>query len=391
MSRLLTITILAGIIASLSPAAQNPDIDRRVDRWVVVTGSAAGEGKSATEKAVNNALRKAVEQACGVFLTARSETENYKAVYDKIIADAVGYVVEHEIVKTWTDTDTDMTYATVKARVSTKKFERDWAAIAHTVERENNPRIIVAVVEALQHTANGPVYEVKKAGIVQTELEDFMLKKGLTLMDRETAEKVSKRDVLLAVLEDDTNAVAALGAKFNADVVLIGRASAKYSRRLEVSDVTMYQHTASLRVRVVQTDSGRILASKSYGPATTNSLQRTGGGQKALSKIAKESAPKILSAVVTAWAQRASISRDVQLIISGMDYATWKKFRTEAADIEGVRAVRLREITGGTASVTVEWRHNTEQLADALGELESVHLKITEITANRLKLKVGEQ
>ncbi len=391
MSRLLTITILLGLIASPALAAQNSGIDRNVDKWVVVTGSAEGEGKSATEKAVNNALRKAVERACGVFLTSQSKTENYQAVYDKIIAEAVGYVVEHEVVRTWVDADTGMAYATVKARVSTKKFEKDWATIAHTVEQENNPRIIVAVVEALQHNASGPVYEVKKAGIVQTELEDFMLERGLTLMDREISEKVSKRDVLLAVLEDDTDAVAALGAKFKADVVLVGRASAKFSRQMEISGVTMYQHTASLRLRVIQTDSGRILASKSYGPETVNSLQRAGGGQKALSKIAKSSAPKILAAVVKAWAQRAGTSRDVQLIISGMDYATWKKFKAETAEIDGVRAVRLREITEDTASVTVEWRHNTEQLADLMGELESVTLKVNEISANRLKLKVSEK
>ena len=226
------------LVASLSVAATGQTIKgNTVDKWVTTTGIAAGTGETAREEAIAQALRTAVEQACGVFLKAESKTRNYKLVYDKVFADAVGYVKEHEVIKTWIKDG--QTYAKVKARVSTQKFEKDWAVIAHTVEQENNPRVIVAIVEAVKHTTTGPEYKVDEAGTVQTKIEDFFLTKGLTLMDRQQSEEVSKRDVLLAVIKNDTKKLAALGTKFKADVLVIGRASAKYGKTIKVASQKM--------------------------------------------------------------------------------------------------------------------------------------------------------
>jgi len=359
-----------------------------VDKWITVTAAAAGTDEKAKDQAVAQALRTAVEQACGVFLTAQTKTENYQTVYDKVFANAVGYVIEHKVLKTWADDE--KTHAQVRVRVSTQKFEKNWAVIAHTIEQENNPRLIVAIVEAVTHTAAGPTYEVKENGTVQGKLEDFFLAKGITLMDRGTVTQVTKRDVLLAALKDDAKEVASLGARFKADVVVLGRATAKYGKSIRVGDITMYQYTATLNVRVIQTDSARVLASKSFGPRTVNSLQQAGGGEKALAKLAEDSAPKLLAAVVEAWRKRANVSRMVHLSVSGMDYAAWKTFRDEANKLRGVQALRLREITEGVAHVDVEYRYSNENLADHLTELKQTKVEVTEITANRIKLKVSE-
>jgi hypothetical protein len=359
-----------------------------VDKWVEATGRASGTDEKATEEAKGYALRTVVEEACGVFLTAQSKTRDYKAVYDKVFANTVGYVIEHKIVKV--TVENGVTIVKVRARVSTRKFEEDWATIAHTVEQENNPRLIVAIVEAIHQTTTGPSYEVKENGIVQSEVEEFLLSKGITLMDRATAASITTRDVLLAAIKDDPAEVASLGARFNAEVVVTGRANVKYGKTLEVSGQTMYQYVATLSVRVIQTDSARILATKSFDPVTYTSLQRGGGEDKALAKLAKGCAPALLSAVVEAWKNRANVSRTVQLSIAGMTYDTWKLFKEEASKIRGVQAVRLREITEGLANIDVECEYTHEMLADRLTELKTVKLVIQEITANRLKLKVVE-
>ena len=377
----------AAAVLPAAIAARGQNIQARpVDRWLTMTGVAAGTDLKAKDEAVAQALRKAVEQVCGVFLTAQSKTRDYKAVYDKIFANTVGYVREHEVLKTWTDGQ--QTFAKVKVRVSTQRFEEDWAVIAHTIEQENNPRVIVAVVEAIHHSTTGPVYEVKNHGIVQGKIEDFFLEKGVALMDREMAAAVNKRDILLAAIRDDTQAVAALGSRFNADVVVLGRAVAKYGKEIEVGGQDMYQYTATVNVRVIQTDSARILASKSFGPATISTLQRGGGEDKALAKLAEDSAPKLLTAVVEAWRKRANVSRTVDVRISGMDFKAWKKFKAEIEELRGVEASRLREIVESVACIDIEYRYTNENLAEHLTELEGIKLEVTEITANRVKLKV---
>jgi hypothetical protein len=367
--------------------AQRIDQDATT-KWVTVTAESPGTDTNAKDEAVARALRKAVEEACGVFLKARSTTEDYQAVYDKVFADTVGYVREHKVLKVWTEAD--VTFATVRACVSSQRFEQDWAAIAHTVEQENNPRMIVAIAEAIHWSATSPSYEVERNGTVQGKIEDFLLQKGIVLVDKETAGEVAKRDILLAVIKDDAESVAALGAQFRAEVVVMGRATAKFGRTLDVAGQEMYQYTATLNVRVVQTDSARILAVKSYGPTTVTVLQYAGGEEKALAKLADEAAPKLLAAVVEAWARRANVSRTVQLAISGMDHKSWKAFRDEAVKIPGVQALRLRDITENMANIDVEYRYTNENLADKVSSLKTVRLEITEITANRIKLKLLE-
>ncbi|MCK4601465.1 MAG: hypothetical protein KAU28_03295 [Phycisphaerae bacterium] len=388
-NKVLLLACLALFAFSASDVVSGQDIKAPpVDKWVTATGTAAGTDLKAKDEAVANALRTAVEEACGVFLTAQSKTRDYKAVYDKIFANTVGYVREYKVVRTWTDEE--KTYAKVRVHVSTQKFSKDWAVIAHTVEQENNPRVIVAIVEAVSHTATGPTYEVKEPGIIQSKIEDFFLQKGITLMDREVSEKISKRDVLLAVIKDDEKEIAALGSRFKADVVVTGRASAKFGRTIEIAGQEMYRYTATLNVRAIQTDSARVLAVKSYGPVTSNTLQRAGGEDKTLAKLGKEAAPKLLEAVVEAWRKRANISRTIHLTVSGMDYEAWKTFKTEVEQIQGVQAPRLREITEAVANIDMEYEYTNENLANRLTEMKEVKLKITEITANRIKLKVVE-
>ena len=139
---------------------------------------------------------------------------------------------------------------------------------------------------------------------------------------------------------------------------------------------------------MIEVDSARILAVKSYGPVTVNTLQRGGGGEKALAKLAKESAKKILAATVKAWQKKQNVARTVNLSISGMDFTLWKKFKAEMKKLKGVKGLRMREITESVANIDVECEFTNENLADHLLELKSVKLKVEEITANRIKLKV---
>ncbi|MCE5326691.1 MAG: hypothetical protein LLG01_09770 [Planctomycetaceae bacterium] len=380
------IQIGAVLVAISSAAVAQPIAARPVDKWVDATGRASGADDKARDEAVAQALRTAVEEACGVFLTSQSKSEDYKAVYDKVIANAVGYVKEHKVVKV--SIEDGVTTARVRARVSTQKFEEDWASTIHTIHQENNPRVIVAIAESVHQTTEGPTYRENDSGTIQSKIEDFFLSKGITIMDKNTAASVSKRDVLLAAIKDDMTEVASLGARFNADVVVTGRATAKYGKRLDVSGQTLYQYTATLNVRVIQTDSARVLASRTFGPVTTTTLQRGGGEDKALAKLGDDCAAQLLAAVVEAWRKRANVSRTVAISVSGMDFETWKTFKTEASTLRGVQALRLREITESVANIDVEYRYSNETLADRLTEVKAVKLAIVEITANRVKLKV---
>lgn len=361
-------------------------------KWVTATGKAAGATITAQDEAVAKALRNAVEQACGVFLTAQTKTQDYKAVYNRVFADTVGYVVRHKTPRIWVQDG--VTHAEIVALVSTQKFEKDWSLIAHTLAQEGNPRVIIAITDVtwtglrppLPTTA--PVEDTVLTGVVQGKMEEFFLSRGLQLVDRDTATEVNRRDVVLAGFKNDLREVAAVGARFKADVVIYGQASARYGGRIRIAGYDAYKFVATLNVRAVRTDSAQLMVSKTFGPETVTSLQRGGGREKAMTKLAEGSAPKLLKAVVEAWRKQVHVVRNIRLNISGMDYDAWKKFNQEAGKIRGIRAMNLREITEGVANIDVRHEFDTQALADRLGQLKAVRLKVVEFNPNRLKLKV---
>jgi len=389
LTRVAARILLVVFVGIAGPAArgQTVKVDKIVDTWVTVIGTAAGTNLRAADEALAAAQRKAVEQTCGTFLKAQTKTKNYTVVYDKIFANAVGYVREHEVVRKWTVGD--RSFCKIRARVSTQRFEENWATIAATIDREDNPRVVVGIAETITWANGVWVYKAEEGGTLQTALEDFLLSKGVKLMDRRTAAKVTKRDVLIATVKNDTKAIAALGAQYKADVVIMGHANAKYSQSLTIAGTRMHQYVARLNIRVVQCDSAEVIAVKTYS-TISNTLQRSGGERGALAKLGKDASPKVLAAMVEAWRKRQVVSRTTQLNIKGMDFATWKKFKAEVNTLRGIQALRLREITDDVARVDVEYRYSTVILAERLTELKSVKLEVKELTASRLGLTVAK-
>lgn len=457
--------------------------DKTREKWITVTAQAAGTTQKAKDEATAKALRLAVERGCGVFLKAQSKTRNFQGVYDKVFADAVGYIKEHSVIKAWIEDD--MYHVKVRALVSTQKFEKDWSTIAHTYHQENNPRVIVVIgetsyamvnelaeedrhvsartidvaaasesrsaaveggatagrqdtttvsgrfrrrgrvarprrwatmtqtqrnewlrlAEARQQSASSArgqatestadTYKIwrrvanslKEGGAVQSRIEDFFIERGIKLMDRGTAANVNKRDLMLAAAKDNVAEVAALGARFNADVVILGSAAAKYAREIQLGDAKMYQFNAKLVIRAIRSDSAQLIASKTY-TVTANSTQKSGGEEKVLDKLAKKSAPKLLAAIVEAWRKQVNVTRDIRLQITGMTYSDWKIFKAEAGKLRGVKALRMREITESVANIDVDYEFSTDNLADNLESLKDVKLNVTEFNPNRLKLKI---
>jgi len=360
-----------------------------VDTWVDVTGQAAGEDLTAQDQAIADGLRKAVEQACGTFLTAQSKSQDYQLVYDRIFANTVGFVRKHKEKRIYIEDG--ITHARLSVHVSTQKFQEDWAVIAHTLAQEGNPRVILVVTDATwtedPTPTTAPAEQSLSAGVVQSKLEDFFLSKGVMLMDRSTAVSVNKRDIILAGMQDDVRQLAALGARFKADVVLFGQTSARYGNTVRVADHDMHKFVATLNVRAIRTDSAHLIVSKTYGPATATSLQHGGGREKALAKLAEDSAPDLLAAVVEAWRKQVHIARDIQLQIAGMDFEAWRTFLAEAKKMRGLQSLNLKEITEDVAHATVQYEFDTQTLAEKLSQLTETKLKVVEFNPNRLKLE----
>ena len=352
--------------------------------WVTVVGQAVGTDVQAKDEAILDALQKAVEKVCGAFLATQAKAKDYHAVRGRTLAESVAYVRQSRIEDTLVADG--VTRVRVKAMVSPRRFERDFAAMRRAIARESNPRVVIAVTQAVQHTPGGHAFEVRGDSAVQNKLEHFFLAKGIKLVDQGTRREVNHRDLRLAIARNNDRQAAAIAARLDADLLVIARVTVSLGRIFRLAGHTVYQYEAGLILKVIRADNARILVSDSYDPITVNSFLLPAGPKRALAKLAEDAAPRIHAAVLHAWREP---TRTIELTVAGMDFKTWRAFQDEAeTTVRGVKAVRMLEITDTTATLAVEHLFTSQHLAECLAEMTGVGLEVTGITPNRIKLKV---
>lgn len=383
---------IAWVCCSVMPAVgwSAPQAGAASEKNVTVTGKAVGLNLSTQEEARADALRQAVQQACGAFINAQTQVENYRATYDHVMSLAPGFVESYSVEREWQDAE--MSYCTIHATVSTSLVEKEWAAFAHTYKRAGYPRVVVVITEDDDiDDARPPV----TGGGVQSVIENFFLSKGVTLMDKQQTDSVRERDLSLAAINDDVNRLASVAAAFNAEVVVYGQAAAEYAGAVTIGGRQTHRWDVSLTVRTIQTDSARVLSSNVYRPERRHASTTRGSGGDALLDLAREEAPNILRDLGTAWNANAANYTTCHLSFTPCSRRRFKTIRDALAEARGVQSgsdgIRLRELVNEVASVEVDWQFDVNMLADRIEELdiEGMTFEITEQTGNRLSIRVN--
>lgn len=373
----ITLIFLNGFVL----AGLKPGDDVKV---ITVTGEAAGTDLNAMEQAKQDALRKAVEQACGTFISSHTKTKNYQAVYDKIMSLAAGFVTEYDVLER--TKDDEISRCKIRATVSTMSFEKEWALLLHTLEAEGNPRCVVVVVEDNNVDDEMPP---KTDAVAQSALERFLIEKGVQLMDQSGSAQSKDRDIALAAINDDVKKLAAMAASFKADVVIRGVADARMAGTSEIGGRTLFKWSATITIRAYHTDSAQMLMSGVYSEtkATTNENQ---GGDEAIRACAEKNAGKILKDLGEAWRKRQNVRRSIQLTLENCSRKDFKQFEAALSNERGVQAVRMRELVNRVCQIEIDWEYDLERLATRIEQLDvdGTTYEITEQTHDRITVKV---
>jgi hypothetical protein len=281
-----------------------------------------------------------------------------------------------------------VSYCKVRAKVSKQSFEADWAKLAHTLQSEGNPRCMIVVVEDNDADDQNPP---TPSGVVQSILERFFMDKGVQLMDRGGADNARARDKEVASIINDVPKLAAMAASFKAEVVVSGKAEARRAGASVLESRTIYRWTATISIRAYHTDSAQLVMSNTY-TMTVPTVHQDGFGDEALRKCAEENAGAILKDLGEAWRKRQNVQRTLQVTLENCSRADFKAFEEAAKKIEGVQAVRLRELVNNVCQVDIEWSYDLETLINGI---EALHVggasyAVTEQTHDRVTFKVAK-
>lgn len=351
-----------------------------------------GDKALARDQAINDALRKAVEKALGTWIKSETVVQNFMLVEDNILNWSNGYVKHYDILSEMPTSD-DMYEVNISAEVETASLIQDQDMLQSLLDKMGNPRTMVMFDEKnIGESYNRyHFFSVDMTQAENTMIEVFQ-DKGFPMVDPATVRANIKREQVLAALEGNTKAAAAIGLSFEAEVVITGKAIAKVASTRIKALGDMKSCQANVNAKVVKTDDGTIIATGSEHAAAVHIDEMTGGIQ-AIEKATKKLAKKLIKKILKRWREEFYTQTSVKLRVNGLEsQAQLNEFiGVLKYFMRGVKQVNQRNYAAGTAEVDVKITGNANQLSRELErkDLDKFEAKVNRATPNTISLTLS--
>jgi hypothetical protein len=257
---------------------------------LLVTGAAHAEIESTGEglnrdAAIASAMRRAVEQYYGAFISSSSTVVDAQLKEDKIFSHSKGYVTKYNVIR---EGNTDNGYSvTITAQVDTKILKDDIDSLTILRKTMGNPRILVVFSqkgEGAQSFKNKDFIEEIYNGIVES-----LTDKQFRIVDKNAAEGFARQIADTHEINTFLNKAADYGLKYNAEYTLL------YGVSGEVIDSYGSDKKVKLRIKTRLIDNSRALE------ITNKVIEETGSATtmaNALEKVAREGGKHVVDPMV---------------------------------------------------------------------------------------------
>lgn len=357
---------------------------------------------AAREKAIQDALRHAVEMAVGARVQGVTEMQDFQTKMDQVFTHSTGFVKKYDIVSE--GMDGEVKQVTVRAYIGTADLDKDLEAMGLLMARKGMPRTMVLVAEQnIGMAAPAAAWMKDKGGqnalvsadlrIAENTILDSLKNSGFRqLIDPEIA---TEKAVQVGGITTEITAAQArkLKSLTGAEVILVGQVIA--TSRGDMGDLGpgWRSCTATISGRAVNTDNGDIL---STGETTQNAAQLDDltCGKEAIKKASKVFSADMVKKIAARWSQDVSGGNEVHVTVHHVSsFSTASQFRTALGEhIRGVKNVSQRSFSAGTQELDVTLVGSTEQFAQEVEakKLGKFSVRVTGVTANTVDLELGQ-
>jgi len=374
------------LLAAFSASAQE-------SKTVAAEGVAAiqnGQTDIARDAALEDAQKRAVEQAIGILIDSQTQVENYQLISDKILSQTKGYIKKYTV--SGEVTEGTLLRVRINAEVSLGKLGDDLSGIGILLGQMHKPRTLVMIAEqnigqeiyAWWLGAHGQQTDV---GVVENTMMDKFQQKGFEFIDHQVAAKEIKVTAAYKVQNLTADQAKVLGSQVDAEVVIIGKAVSKSYGELGGG---MKSVQADLSARAVRTDTGQVIASSTTHAAAVH-ISETTAGIDALKKAASDASDELLTKILAVYSKEVGGLRSINITISGLDKTQFVKFKdTLRNQVRSIKDLHERGFSGTTAKISVDSKSSTQVLSDELlsRNFSAFTVEVVGSTANSLELKV---
>jgi hypothetical protein len=362
-------------------------------RTVTAEGVAAVQGNAkdiARDAAIEDAQKRAVEQAVGTLIDSQTQVENYQVISDKILAQTKGYIKHYTI--TGERMDGTLLRVTITADVALAKLTDDLSGIGILLGRMHMPRTMLLIAE--QNIGHewyawwwGYHGEMTDMSVAENTITDVFTQKGFEFIDHETASKELK--VTAAYKIQDLTAVQAktLGSEANAEVVITGKAMAKLYGNVGGG---MQSVQADVSVKAVRTDTGQVIATANTHGAAVHITPET-AGIEAIKKASSAAADQLMEKILAVYQRETSGSRSINVTVNGLSKTQFVKFKDELKRrVRSIKEVHERSFAGTTAKLSIDSKSSAQMLSDEIlaQQFTTYTVDVTGSTANSFEMTV---
>jgi hypothetical protein len=392
MSRLfgLCVAIVCVMFAPAFPAVAQET------KSVTAEGVAAIQGNArdiARDAALEDAQKRAVEQAVGILIDSQTQVENFQLISDKILSQTKGYIKRYTIVGE--TVDSQLLRVRINAEVSLEKLTDDLTGIGILLGQMHKPRTIVMIAEQNigkewhawwwgYHGAHGAETELD---VVDNTFTDLFTQKGFEFIDHAIAAKELRISKAYKIQDLTVTQAKTIGREVDAEVVIIGKALSKLYGEVGGG---MKSVQADISVKAVRTDTGQVIAAVTAHGAGVHITDETAGVQ-ALKKAAQTAAEEMMDKILTVYAREAGSTRSVNITITGLSKAQFVKFKNVLRNqVRGIKDLHERSFNGSTAKISVDSKMSAQVLSDELSlrDFGTFGVEIVASTSNSLELRV---
>ncbi|MFH0788505.1 MAG: flagellar assembly protein T N-terminal domain-containing protein [Pseudomonadota bacterium] len=357
--------------------------------FIITDGLAAiisGNIPAARDKAIDDALRKAVEQAVGTLVSSNTLTEQYKVIHDKILAQTTGYVQRYKILSE--KPEGEVYRVKIQAEVGRANLTNDLRALGLLHVLAEKPKVMVIMEEKVMGVFGTTAFE--DVGQAESTLIQRLLAAGFNVVDPQTVKANISRDQALRILEGDNNAAAAAGLQYGAQIVISGKAFSKNAGG-RLLDTQLQSLQATLQARAIRTDSAKIISSRSEQGRQAH-IDEVQGGALAIKQAMERMATPMINDILAQWRSEAyGRSREITLVVTRLvSYRHLSAIKTFLEKgLQGVRAVHQRSFIAGSAELMLDYGGKSSHIADELAnrKFTGFRLEPTNVTPSRVDVK----
>ncbi|MCB0218763.1 MAG: hypothetical protein KDH09_03635 [Chrysiogenetes bacterium] len=392
--------VLFTLLLSLPVAgahAQDDSLRVRAEGFDAIIGN---NEMHARDKALDQALRAAVEQAAGVVVDSETLVENFQMVSDRIYSKSRAFVQSYKIISE--GAQGDGTYKVVVDAVVAKSFlEAQLKDLVQTgLQQSNKPRTLFMIAEqqigqevwtAWWTGAGAQVSATAQSFDLNTTENTFLQEftdNNFPVVDLAAASGNIKVSNAYGATDLTDRQVQELGNQMAAEMVVYGKAYVRQGNRILNSP--MFSIPANISIKVVKTDTGRVVTSASESCTHVHSIPEVGGPEalrKCVKKVAAEIMPKMIEKVVQ--------NHSVELNISYGTYKHLAQFKQALKrELRGIEAIHQRKTAKGSTTLELDMKTGTAQtLADelALRDFPDFLIEIQEVTQNTISIVLVKQ